>query len=143
MHLFGGKFCIKTDGSEQSCTCDDLIRMELEWEIIDQEKRKKKEENSNTLNLTTSNELPFPTLSPFPINQNQSLIKYPVNESGNRLINPTIGKHLTINQTIDLYESMRIRNHITIPECICDRKNFDNFLWATVTVFQVRNLLAL
>lgn len=21
--------------------------------------------------------------------------------------------------------------------CVCDRKNFDNFLWATVTVFQV------
>ncbi|GFY59877.1 uncharacterized protein TNIN_266721 [Trichonephila inaurata madagascariensis] len=24
------------------------------------------------------------------------------------------------------------------PHCLCDRMNFDNFLWATVTVFQVR-----
>jgi len=24
------------------------------------------------------------------------------------------------------------------PLCVCDRKNFNNFLWATMTVFQVR-----
>lgn len=24
------------------------------------------------------------------------------------------------------------------PKCICDRKHFNNILWATVTVFQVR-----
>lgn len=24
------------------------------------------------------------------------------------------------------------------PQCECDRKHFNNFLWATVTVFQVR-----
>ena len=25
------------------------------------------------------------------------------------------------------------------PNCICDRKHFNNMLWATVTVFQVHN----
>lgn len=25
------------------------------------------------------------------------------------------------------------------PDCVCDRKHFNNFLWATVTVFQVRS----
>lgn len=24
-----------------------------------------------------------------------------------------------------------------LPDCVCDRKHFNNFLWATVTVFQV------
>lgn len=148
MHLFGGKFCIKSDGSGQLCTCDDLIQIEearehaqmlatqkdtkmpsmdknLEGKSIEEKMKKKEEE----IKKKEKEKTPSPLPSPFLFNNSSfQLIK---NFNHSSIINRTAW-------TIQNNEWMKQRNQITIPECICDRKNFDNFLWATVTVFQVR-----
>lgn len=90
MHLFGGKFCTRTDGSREPCTCGDLI-----FDYDDEESYDPKE---------------------------------------NVLTPPG-------DDVIDTAVTIYPFTHSLNKRCVCDRKNFNSFLWATITVFQVSSVL--
>lgn len=73
MHLFGGKFCTRTDGSQRACTCPEVLRS-----------------RTNRMRLIDSS-----------------------------------------------YTSRHLQQITKNTDCVCARKNFDYFLAALVTVFQV------
>lgn len=80
MHLFGGKFCTRTDGTMRSCTCPEVLRSR----------------------------------------QNRA-----------RLVNSSFSTS---------YSSRHLQQLTKSTDCVCARKNFDYFLAALVTVFQVKTL---
>ena len=94
MHLFGGKFCTKNDGSGEVCSCQDLLK-------------------APSFNFTT------------PFLSSLDLSRFDVRSSMNTVRLPN--------------DSLLVTREFEVPFCVCDRKNFNNFLWATLTVFQVRS----
>ena len=107
MHLFGGKFCTSLRNQHQPCTCD--VNGQL-------------------------------TACADPMIVGDFLSKTVANAaavsggSGHRSMEGG-GRVVATAAFRDLDHTCMAR---TSPDaCVCDRKNFDNFLWATVTVFQV------
>ena len=127
MHLFGGKFCIKTDGSNDACTCDEIG-----------------EQRKEEVTLQAAQELH--QLSPLPTRQIRMDVRQFIrlNDDGNNVslfeYAEPAGESVLMRQQQHPQEEPngnRDRDEGD-PLCLCDRKNFNNFLWATITVFQVR-----
>lgn len=130
MHIFGGKFCTKTDGSREPCSCEEQLRSDYYYYYGS----KRLPDTGTQHNLSSScnnTEL----LSPNTHESRGQLLISLVNSSRPDEVNSNKQSHLTSVSK----SSCRSQNwrEDKVP-CVCDRKNFNNFLWATVTVFQVR-----
>jgi hypothetical protein len=114
MHLFGGKFCTKTDGSGDVCSCPDLLR-------------------TPSMNST------LVPLNPSRVSLSQRIQKG-VNEfsdNSNQMILDISDNMTGLVEISFLNATLFVTRTFEVPFCVCDRKNFNNFLWATLTVFQV------
>lgn len=147
MHLFGGKFCTKTDGSNDACTCQESGTFH-EVRVRDQDRRSSLDSHVMIMDHSVKRkEVAIVKGSMKYELQQQELGSGREDEDedeedeGNDVAaDDGKGKQLypyDNNVTVELLDPSYFS--IQLPVCVCDRKNFDNILWATVTVFQVRD----
>lgn len=120
MHLFGGKFCFKMD-SREPCTCTEQMQMANmlanthNGNVNDDDARIACDYGANAFHAASDT----PSVTGTQLNHTSA--------SGAAVVD-------FANDSNDSQSSVA-----QFAYCVCDRKNFDNFLWATITVFQVEH----
>lgn len=148
MHLFGGKFCNKTDGSNDACECHEIGRWRLRR--VKQEPILKPDARTATTtmsdddggNLLLGEEIEMDASSKE--GSGRSISRYAQWINDQEYYSIVINERIVRSDLQDANKNQAIHQIFHYdedwePVCVCDRKNFNNFLWATMTVFQVRD----